>query len=287
MKRVCYNGDFVESEKISLDKVRRGFNFGDGIFETIRVGDGKPLFLKAHFKRFFKGLDELKIVHSNINPEILTSRIQELIDINNITNGARIRLSAFRSGSGSYFPISNDLNYLIEIFHIDANYYNTNKRGLSVELFNDLTKPYNRLSSFKTSNALIYVMASVFATENNFDDVFLLNDNGNVIESTNSNVFISSNGVLYTPPLSEGCIGGIMRMKLINLAISKGIVVYENKMPPQHLMAADEIIITNTIQGFRWIGKYKEKRYFNSLAKKLNDALNEDVFNYQKDLMEN
>jgi branched-chain amino acid aminotransferase len=228
MNRVCYNGDFEESEQISLDQVKRGFNFGDGLFETIRVGDGKPLFLKAHFKRFFKGLDELKINYSEINPIILTSKIEELINVNNITNGARIRLSAFRSGSGAYMPISNDLNYLIEVFPIESNFYNTNKRGLSVDLFNDLNKPYNRLSSYKTSNALVYVMASVYASENNYDDVFILNDNGNVIESTNSNVFISSNGVLYTPPLSEGCIGGIMRMKLINLAISKGIVVYEN-----------------------------------------------------------
>lgn len=287
MNRACYNGDFIESDQISLDQVKRGFNFGDGLFETIRVGDGKPLFLKAHFKRFFKGLDELKINYSEINPSILTSKIEELINVNNIVNGARIRLSAFRSGSGTYMPISNDLNYLIELFPIESNFYNTNKRGLSVDLFNDLNKSYNRLSCYKTSNALLYIMASLYASENNCDDVFILNDNGNVIESTNSNVFISSNGVLYTPPLSEGCVGGIMRMKLINLAISKGIVVYENKMPPQHLMAADEIIITNTIQGFRWIGKYKEKRYFNSLAKKLNDALNEDVFNYQKDLMEN
>ena len=287
MNRACYNGDFIESDQISLDQVKRGFNFGDGLFETIRVGDGKPLFLKAHFKRFFKGLDELKINYSEINPSILTSKIEELINVNNIVNGARIRLSAFRSGSGTYMPISNDLNYLIEVFPIESNFYNTNKRGLSVDLFNDLNKSYNRLSCYKTSNALLYIMASLYASENNCDDVFILNDNGNVIESTNSNVFISNNGVLYTPPLSEGCVGGIMRMKLINLAISKGIVVYENKMPPQHLMAADEIIITNTIQGFRWIGKYKEKRYFNSLAKKLNDALNEDVFNYQKDLMEN
>ena len=287
MNRACYNGDFIESDQISLDQVKRGFNFGDGLFETIRVGDGKPLFLKAHFKRFFKGLDELKINYTEINPSILTSKIEELINVNNIVNGARIRLSAFRSGSGTYMPISNDLNYLIEVFPIESNFYNTNKRGLSVDLFNDLNKSYNRLSCYKTSNALLYIMASLYASENNCDDVFILNDNGNVIESTNSNVFISSNGVLYTPPLSEGCVGGIMRMKLINLAISKGIVVYENKMPPQHLMAADEIIITNTIQGFRWIGKYKEKRYFNSLAKKLNDALNEDVFNYQKDLMEN
>ena len=287
MNRACYNGGFIDSDQISLDQVKRGFNFGDGLFETIRVGDGKPLFLKAHFKRFFKGLDELKINYSEINPSILTSKIEELINVNNIVNGARIRLSAFRGGSGTYMPISNDLNYLIEVFSIESNFYNTNKRGLSVDLFNDLNKPYNRLSCYKTSNALLYIMASLYASENNCDDVFILNDNGNVIESTNSNVFISSNGVLYTPPLSEGCVGGIMRMKLINLAISKGIVVYENKMPPQHLMAADEIIITNTIQGFRWIGKYKEKRYFNSLAKKLNDALNEDVFNYQKDLMEN
>jgi branched-chain amino acid aminotransferase len=269
-----------------LNHVKRGFNYGDGLFETIRVSNGKSLFLKAHFKRFFQGLDQLKIDYSNTSSLFLSQKINELIHLNNIHEGGRIRLSAFRSGEGSYSPTSNLLSYIIEIFPLDDNLYTTNVKGYAVDLFNDLKKTYNNFSLYKTSNSLVYVMASIFAKENNFDDVLILNELGNVIESTNSNIFISSNGVLYTPPLAEGCIGGIMRMKLINLAISKGIVVYENKMPPQHLMAADEILFTNTIQGIRWVGKYKDKRYFNSMAKRLNDALNEDIFNYQTDLME-
>ncbi len=286
MYKVCLNGNFINHDQVSLNQVKRGFNFGDGLFETIRIGNGQPLFLKEHFKRFFKGLEQLKINHSNVSANKLTNKIEELIKLNGIDHGGRIRLSAFRSGKGAYMPTTNDLGYLIETFKLDDNHFSTNKKGLSLELFNDLIKPLSKLSLYKTSNSLVYVMASIFAKENNFDDAFILNENGNIIESSNSNVFISSNGVLYTPPLSEGCIGGIMRMKLINLAISKGIIVYENKMPPQHLMAADEILITNTIHGIRWVGKYKEKRYFNSMAKKLNNALNEDVFNYQKDLME-
>jgi len=196
-------------------------------------------------------------------------------------------LSAYRSGDGAYLPNSNVISYLIEASPIVDNLYITNDIGYTVEIYNEIVKNFNKFSLYKTANSLVYVMASLFAKENNLDDVFILNDNGNVIETTNSNIFISSNGVLYTPPLTDGCIGGIMRMKLINLAISKGIVVYENKMTPQHLMAADEILFTNTIHGIRWVGKYKDKRYFNTMAKKLSNALNEEVFSYQKDLMEN
>jgi branched-chain amino acid aminotransferase len=284
---VCYNGNFLNADQLSISDIKRAFSFGDGLFETVRVANGQPLFLKSHFKRFFKGLDVLKIDHSDLKSKSLIDNIKELLEICNIDKGARLRLSAFRSGEGSYMPESNKISYLIEVFPISHNLYETNIKGYSLDLFKDIPKSINKLSLYKTTNSLVYVLASVYAKENNFDDVFILNDQGNIIESTNSNIFISSNGVLYTPPLSEGCIGGIMRMKLINLAISKGIIVYENKMPPQHLMAADEIIITNTIQGVRWVGKYKEKRYFSSMAKKLNEALNEDIFNYQKDLMEN
>ena len=112
------------------------------------------------------------------------------------------------------------------------------------------------------------------------------NSNDNIIETTNSNFFISSNGVLYTPPLSEGCVGGIMRMQVINLAISNGMLVYENPIHIQHLLSADEIIITNAINGIRWVGQYKDKRYYNSLAEKLTDLLNQEILSYQKDLME-
>ena len=131
-----------------------------------------------------------------------------------------MKLIGFRKGSGTYKPETNSIGFLIEVVPLEYNHFITNKKGLSISLFNDLYKTPNKLSIFKTSNAITYVLASIHAKENNFDDVLILNDQGNVIESTNSNIFISSNGVLYTPPLSEGCVAGVMRMKLINLAIA-------------------------------------------------------------------
>ena len=156
-----------------------------------------------------------------------------------------------------------------------------------IGVYDDILKPLNILSPYKLANAQLYVLASVFFKENQLDDALIKNENGNIIETTNSNLFISSNGVLYTPPLSEGCVGGIMRMQVINLAISNGMLVYENPIQLQHLLSADEIIITNSIKGIRWIGQYKDKRYYNSLANKLTDLLNQEVVNYQTDLMEN
>ena len=93
------------------------------------------------------------------------------------------------------------------------------------------------------------------------------------------NVFIVSNGVLYTPPVSEGCVGGTMRMFLINSAIEEGIKVYETSLTPQNLLAADEILYTNAVKGIQWISSYKSKRYFSDVAKELTKLINKKAFN--------
>ena len=213
--------------------------------------------------------------------------IIDLLQINEIYEGGFIRISVYRSGQGTYLPETNNLSYIIESNKLKENSYSTNKKGLKIDVYNDILKPLNILSPYKLANAQLYVLASVFFKENQLDDALIKNENGNIIETTNSNLFISSNGVLYTPPLSEGCVGGIMRMQVINLAISNGMLVYENPIQLQHLLSADEIIITNSIRGIRWIGQYQDKRYYNSLANKLTDLLNQEVVNYQTDLMEN
>jgi branched-chain amino acid aminotransferase len=98
---------------------------------------------------------------------------------------------------------------------------------------------------------------------------------GNILETSSCNLFIVSNGVLYTPGLAEGCIAGTMRMQVINLAIQNGIKVYECAILPQHLLAADEIFLTNAIRGINWIGGYRTKRYSNNMSRKLVALLNE------------
>jgi branched-chain amino acid aminotransferase len=138
-----------------------------------------------------------------------------------------------------------------------------------------MKKQKNFLSNFKTKNGLLYVMTAIAAKEKNIDDLLLINEKDAIIESSNSNIFVVSNGVLYTPGLEEGCLAGTMRMQVINLAISHGIKVYECSILPQNLLAADEIFLTNAIRGIVWVGGYRTKRYFNVIARKIQSFLND------------
>jgi branched-chain amino acid aminotransferase len=117
-------------------------------------------------------------------------------------------------------------------------------------------------------------MAALSAKANDLDDVFLTDLKGQILETSSCNMFIISNGVLYTPGLDEGCLAGTMRMQVINLAIANGIKVYECAILPQNLMAADEVFLTNAIRGINWVGGYRTKRYQNNISRKLVVLLN-------------
>ena len=288
MEKVCFNGEFIQVYDIRYKDVKRGFSFGDGAFESIKVINGRPVFLVHHLKRLNSAIKRLKLsADQPLHLNFLEPIIINLLRINKIYEGGVVRISIYRSGKGTYLPETNKLSYIIETFKLKENSYSTNMKGLKIGVFDNILKPINILSPYKLANAQLYVLASIYFKENQLDDALIKNENGNIIETTNSNLFISSKGVLYTPSLSEGCVGGIMRMQVINLAITNGMLVNENPIQIQHLLSADEIIITNSIKGIRWIGQYKDKRYYNSLANKLTDLLNQEVVNYQTDLMEN
>lgn len=288
MEKVCFNGEFIQVYDIRYKDVKRGFSFGDGAFESIKVINGRPVFLIHHLKRLNSAIKRLKLsADQPLHLNFLEPIIINLLRINKIYEGGVVRISIYRSGKGTYLPETNKLSYIIETFKLKENSYSTNMKGLKIDVFDNILKPINILSPYKLANAQLYVLASIYFKENQLDDALIKNENGNIIETTNSNLFISSKGVLYTPSLSEGCVGGIMRMQVINLAITNGMLVNENPIQIQHLLSADEIIITNSIKGIRWIGQYKYKRYYNSLASKLTDLLNREVINYQTDLMEN
>lgn len=118
-------------------------------------------------------------------------------------------------------------------------------------------------------------MAAINATERKLDDVLISNDRGGILESSSCNIFVVSNGVLYTPGLEEGCLAGTMRMQIINLALNNGIKVYECNILPQNLLAADEIFFTNAIRGVNWVSGYRTKRYFNNMSRRFVALLND------------
>lgn len=270
------NGSFYPQEQGFIRGNNRAFMYGDGIFESIRIKNGKAMFLDAHMNRLQEAASALKMeIPENYNADYFKKQVNDLIAKNNVTSGARCRFTLYRNSTGNYTPDENGVGFVIEIFPYHDNEYTLNEEGFNVELYPEMRKPVNKLAVYKTCNSLLYIMAGIYARQNRYDDTLIVNDKGNIIESSNSNLFIICNGVLYTPALSDGCLGGVMRMQVINIALANKLKVYECSLTPQNLLVADEVFLTNAVRGLQWVASYKMKRYYNKLTRELVQKLNE------------
>jgi branched-chain amino acid aminotransferase len=269
------NGVLLPNDAPTIHAGNRGHLYGDGVFESIRILSGKPINIENHIDRLLKGANVLKMeTPANYDVNFFQEKIVELIEKSGIKQGGRCRLSIDRATGGAYLPDSNDCTFYIEVYPYLMNYFELNAKGLELDIYRDIKLHKNFLSNYKTKTGLPYVMASIAAKEQGLDDLFLTNEKGNVIESGSCNVFIVSNGVLYTSGLDEGCIAGTMRMQVINLAIKHNIKIYECSILPQNLLSADEIIFTNAIRGINWVAGYRTKRYQNNMSRRLVVLLN-------------
>ena len=278
MNKIIFNGEILYEENLIFTQLKRAVNFGDGFFETIRVINGTEMFLEDHFTRIITGLNFLKIDYPrSFNLSSLKNDIHSLLKINKINEGGKIKVYFFRGGLGTYKPTKNNISYIVETTNLNSNLYELNTKGHLVSVFKDYKKQINSLSSFKTSNSLLYVLASIFAEQNNYNDSLILNENSNIIESSNSNIFLWLNQKIITPPLSSGCIAGIMRKVIINILIELNIEIVERDITQKDLEMSNEIFLTNVISGITWVGGFKHIRYYNTLSKKITKKLNENL----------
>lgn len=269
------NGKISQNEGPTLSAANRGHLYGDGLFESIRVINGKAINVEAHILRMFDGAVALKMtLPEHFTVDYFSKKIDELISLSKIEEGARLRISLDRKSGGTYKPISNEATFFMEIYPMENNCFNLNENGWIVDQYTEMRKHKSKLGNYKTKNALLYVMCSIAAAEKGFDDMLITNPKGGIIEGASSNLFVVSNGVLYTPSLEEGCVGGVMRMTIINLALANNIKVYECAILPQNLLAADELFLTNAIQGVVWVSEYRSKKYRSEMANQLVDILN-------------
>jgi branched-chain amino acid aminotransferase len=276
---VCLNGDFYLAGEAVFCGSNRAFAYGDALFETIHcLGTSAQAFDK-HFARLREGMEALKMKGGdNFSEEILLKFIEKLLNKNRIFKGARIRITVFRNDGGLYTPRNNQVSWFMEAGELAHEKYELERAGLHMDIFDGIHKPVNWLSNLKTTNALIYVLAGIYCTENRLDDCFLLNQFGRITESISSNIFILLDGTLITPPLSEGCIAGTMRHRIIELALIEGISLEERGVLEKNLIEAEEVFLTNAIQGIKWISAYKDRRYFNFMSRKLIALLNRETF---------
>lgn len=270
-----FNGHVISVYEPFLAINNRAFKFGDSIFESIRVCSNKIMFLKDHVTRLKLGMAALRMnVPAEFNVENIQALIIQLLKKNTHAPNAKVRFSVFRNEGGLYSPDTNDISFLIETEQLEHN-YQLNSKGFWVDIYGDIKKPINKLSNIKHGSAILYVLAGIAKQSMKLDECFIINDAGNICESISSNIFVVKNGTLYTPPLTEGCVDGVMRKQIITLSTLNKILVFENRLTDYILCNADEIFLTNSIKGIQWIGQYKQTYYTNKMATFFIEKLNQ------------
>lgn len=285
--KINLNGKLYDSSEPIFGVNNRAFRYGDALFESIRVVNGKPCFIEDHFKRLKEGMKLLKMLpSSSFTYQDFSQQIEELIKENNITEGGRVRITVFRNEGGFYIPKTNEKSYLIEANEFTHNEYTLNSKGLAVDTYSEILKPKTSLSKIKSCNSLQYVLAGIYAKEKKLDECLLMNENNRICESISANVFLYKSGSLYTPALEEGCVAGVMRRQIIDVAKDLKINVFEATISIGNLLYADELFLSNATKGIQWVGSFRQKRYFNDTCKAIVAALNQKVVEPDNNVVE-
>lgn len=271
---INYNGDILPEDTKIFSINNRSFKYGDGLFETIRVVNGKLCFIEDHFMRLKRGIQLLKLKQSNISFKELKKQIEALVEQNRITEGGRVRLTVFRTGEGYYAPNKESKAYLIEAIPLDNNLYELNDEGLRVDIFKDIKRSTSEFSNIKTNNSLSLVLAGLYCNENNLDECLTINKHQRIAEASHSNVFLYKNNTIYTPALEEGCMNGVMRKQVLKIADELKINVFEGMINGSMLLQADELFLTNSIKGVQWVGQFQNKVYSNTQTNIILEELN-------------
>lgn len=276
----CLNGEFFDPGKPLLMLQNRSFSYGDALFETIHAFGTEPRHFHLHFRRLMAGMEMLGMrVPPYFDQEQLYGLIVKLLNKTRIFGSAKIRLSVFRNDGGLYTPATDEVSFTIEATPLEHQKYVLNEKGLFIDIYTETTKPQNMFSPYKTANALLFVMAARYKQSKGLGDCIILNTEGKIVEATSSNIFIVKGSNLYTPRLSDGCVAGVMRQKVIELAPKVGLAVNDNaSLVEANLLAADEIFLTNAVTGLRWVMGFRDRRFFCSYAKKINFILNRETF---------
>ena len=277
---INFNGTIVSQDANILTQ-NRAFLYGDGVFETVKIINNKILFLEDHYFRLMSSMRVVRMeIPMNFTMEFLEEQILALVNKNGLTSSSRARITVYRNDGGYYLPQDNTVSFLIHALVLENSLYSFEKKEYEVDLYKDFYVTKQLLSSIKTTNKIINITGSIFANENGLDNCLLLNDSKNIIEALQGNIFMLMGNKLITPPVSEGCLNGIMRKQILSLAKQiENLDVVEEVISPFDLQKADELFITNVIKGIQPITQYRKKTFATKISLQLLEKLNEMISN--------
>lgn len=273
---INYNGTITDQNKL-ISIQNRGYAYGDALFETIKTSHGSLLFWEDHYFRLMASMRILRMeIPMNFTMEFFEEEIIKTLTANKLTTiSSRVKLVIHRNEGGLYLPTTNAVSFVISVKQIEDDFYVFQDGFYEVDLFKDYYLSPSLLSTLKTNNKILNVVGSIYAKENKLHNCLVLNTDKQVVEALNGNVFVVKGNTIKTPPLSDGCLKGVMRKQIIE--VLKTIPDYEfieASVSPFELQKADEIFITNVIIGIQPITKYRKKEFKSEVSKTILQKLN-------------
>lgn len=276
---INFNGTLVEHDQ-QITVTNRGYAYGDALFETIKAINGKLLFWEDHYFRLMASMRILRMeIPMHFTMEFLEDEIQKAIDANKLQNSSlRAKLMVHRNEGGLYLPTNNNVGFIILVTPLHNDFYNINNHAYEVDLFKDYYVSPSLLSTLKTNNKALHVVGSIYAKENGLQNCLILNTNKQVVEALNGNVFLVKGQTIKTPPLTDGCLKGIMRKQIMDVLKSLPQYQFEEaSVSPFELQKADEIFVTNVITGIQPVTKYRKKTFTTEVSKTILQKINEKI----------
>lgn len=271
-----FNGELLNNEVKFLDENNRGLRFGDAVSEELRVVNGDIYFLEEHYLRLMSSMRILRMeIPMHFTMEFMEEEILRTVSAQETIKNHRINYMIFRNSGGKYAPATHNVSYIVTSEYLKSPFFIIEDKVYEVELFKDFYKSATLLSNLNTNNRILNVVGSIFAQENDYQDCLLLNEQKMVVEALNGNIFLVIGSTVKTPPLTDGCLNGILRKKLIDIILKlDGYELLEESISPFELQKADELFAANSIDGIIPITKYRKKIYSNTTAKNLLGKLN-------------
>ena len=261
---IFLNGKFTSQDEAKISILTPGFLYGWGLFETMRAYNNRIVYFDAHLERL-KRSARLLDIRCPYSLARFKEIIYEAVKINGLRD-ASIRLTLWKCESGA-----DTLIIAKKYQPCPSRKY---KKGFRASISPFRQNENSFLAQLKTTNYLLYRLAYAEAKEKGFDEAVILNQKGNIAEASRSNLFFIKNKELFTPSLACGCLNGITRRVIFDLANKYHIKAYEGAFSILDLYACDEAFLTNSLMGImplvsvegrriiRGRSRYKLTRFF-------------------------
>ncbi|MGH7994148.1 MAG: aminotransferase class IV [Limisphaerales bacterium] len=243
---VFLNGQFVPEDQAVIPVNDRGFMYGDGLFETVRVANGRLFRLAQHLERLARGANFLKI-NLPFTPKELQDFAEQLIEKNQMPE-AILRVTLTRGpGERGYTPKAEGRPTVVMTLHAAPYLEMPVQWSLVTSSFRVLAA--DPLSSFKTLNKLTHVMARAEAAGQGANEALLINTNGEVAETASGNFFWVYHDKICTTPTGRGVLPGITRAVVLEICQALGLLTNKRVVKPEALKNSEGIFITQSAFG--------------------------------------